>query len=79
MPRNLEHDPEKRVAVSRKDHAQTISQSAMAIQPNPMALWKSFARLSICLRGDRPGPADLTHKTGTGSARVYASLGSFGR
>jgi hypothetical protein len=34
----LEHDPEKCVAVFRKDHAQTKSLSAMTIQPNLIAL-----------------------------------------
>jgi hypothetical protein len=36
--RHPEHDPEKRVAVFRKDHAQSRIQSAMAIQPNLVAL-----------------------------------------
>jgi hypothetical protein len=31
-------DPEKRVAVFRKDHAQTKSRSAMMIQPNLIAI-----------------------------------------
>jgi hypothetical protein len=34
----IEQDPEKCVAVFRKDHAQTKSQSAMTIQPNLIAL-----------------------------------------
>jgi len=34
----LKHDPEKRAAVFRKDHAQTKSQSAMMIQPDLIAL-----------------------------------------
>jgi len=34
----LERDPEKCVAVFRKDHAQSKSQSAMMIQPNLIAL-----------------------------------------
>jgi hypothetical protein len=33
----LEHDPEKCVAVFRKDHAQSKTWSAMAIQPDPIA------------------------------------------
>jgi hypothetical protein len=32
------HDPEKREAVFRKDHAQTKTQSAMTIHPNLIAL-----------------------------------------
>jgi hypothetical protein len=34
----LEHDPEKWIPVFGKDHAQTTSQSEMAIQPNPISL-----------------------------------------
>jgi hypothetical protein len=34
----LKHDPEKCEAVFRKDHAQTMNQSAMTIQPNLIAL-----------------------------------------
>src|SRR5579872_337056 len=34
----LKHDPEKCVAVFRKDHAQSKTQSAMTIQPNLIAL-----------------------------------------
>jgi hypothetical protein len=33
----LGHDPEKWMPVFRKDHAQTISQSAMAIHPDLIA------------------------------------------
>jgi hypothetical protein len=33
----LAHDPEKHVAVCRKDHAQTRIQSAMTIHPNLIA------------------------------------------
>jgi hypothetical protein len=35
---SLEHDPEKCRAVFRKDHAQSKSQSARAIRPNPIVL-----------------------------------------
>jgi hypothetical protein len=35
--RVLKHDPEKCVAVLRKDHAQTRSKNAKAIQPNAAA------------------------------------------
>src|SRR5262249_3683547 len=42
-PATLAHDPEKCEAVFRKDHAQTTIQSAMAIQPNPIALWCRLA------------------------------------
>jgi hypothetical protein len=34
----LEHDPEKWIPVFRKDHAQTISWSAMTIHPELIAL-----------------------------------------
>jgi hypothetical protein len=34
----LNHDPEKWTPVFRKDHAQTINQSAMAIRPENIAL-----------------------------------------
>jgi hypothetical protein len=34
----LEHDPEKCEAVFRKDHAQSKTKSAMAMQPHPIAL-----------------------------------------
>jgi hypothetical protein len=37
-PAPLEHDPEKCEAVFRKEHAQTRIWSAMAIQPNAIAL-----------------------------------------
>jgi hypothetical protein len=36
--KNLEHGPEKRMAVFRRDHAQSKTSSATAIQPNCTAL-----------------------------------------
>jgi len=38
---NLEHDPEKRVPVFRKDHAPPKIQSAMTIQLKAIALYPS--------------------------------------
>jgi hypothetical protein len=52
MRKKPEHDPEKCVAVLRKDHAQSKNQSAMRI-PNRIALWSAKPVKSAALRTAR--------------------------